>query len=124
MNNKTIFSFIASLGLVLGGCSNGSSEVSSSGKAWKGAQLVETTTDGAAHPRAVLDDNGNIIATWRHQEELGANDIYRVFASLYNGTSWSASMLVSNATSDTWDDAYDSHLSFDAQSGNIMAVWR
>jgi len=87
---------------------------------WSTPELIETniaTGHNAVSPKIGVDDSGNAIAIWIHNDGM----LDRIWASRYDVTTglWSAESMID---ADNGDTAFDPQIALDA-SGNAIVVW-
>ena len=91
------------------------------GVGWGAAELIETDDTGsAAYPRIAIDANGNALAVWQQNHEVGGNIINSIWSNRYtSGVGWGSAELIES------EDIYDTQgprIGLDA-NGNALAVW-
>lgn len=85
--------------------------------------LLETSNSPTDSPRIAADANGNFIAVWRQAHSTGWGDRYGLYASRYDGHSWSAPVLVyADFARDDVTANPDFQLAMDP-NGNAVVAW-
>jgi hypothetical protein len=94
------------------------------GSAWSPAQQVTTTDDDAAHPRAVVDRQGNFWVTYYRWVPWGPEQSRdrEVFVRYHDGQDWSDEMQISPTDVPRYEDHADPSIAADA-SGNVWVTW-